>query len=140
MQDWPLLVPTILEHAKQYHAEQEIVTRSLEGPIHRYTYADLYGRSKKCANALKRLGLGDSDVIATMAWNTYRHMEIWYAIMGSGAVCHTINPRLFKDQLIYIANHAEDKVLFLDVSFTSIVEGIQDECPGIRNYVLMTDR
>ena len=74
MQDWPLLVPTILEHANQYHAEQEIVTRSLEGPIHRCTYADLYGRAKRCANVLKRLGLGEGDVIATMAWNTYRHM------------------------------------------------------------------
>ena len=140
MQDWPLVVPTIIEHAKQYHGDREIVTRSVEGPIHRCTYADLYGRSKRCANALHRLELGPGEVIATMAWNTWRHMEIWYAIMGSGAVCHTINPRLFKDQMVYIANHADDKVLFLDTSFVPLVEGIQDECSGIRAYVVMTDR
>ena len=140
MQDWPLVVPTIIEHAKQYHGDREIVTRSVEGAIHRGTYADLYGRSKRCANALERLGLGPGDVVATMAWNTWRHMEIWYAIMGSGAVCHTINPRLFKDQMVYIANHADDRVLFLDTSFVPLVEGIQEQCPGIRAYVVMTDR
>jgi fatty-acyl-CoA synthase len=140
MQNWPLLVPTILDHAKRWHGEQEIVTRTVEGAIHRYTYADLYSRTKRCANALRRLAVREGDVIATMAWNTHRHMEIWYAIMGSGAICHTINPRLFRDQLIYIANHAEDKYLFLDSSFVSVVEEVQEECPGIRGYILMTDR
>ena len=140
MQDWPLLVSTILDHANEWHGEREVVTRTVEGPIHRCTYADLYRRSKRCANALARLGVGRGDVVATMAWNTHRHMEVWYAIMGSGAVCHTLNPRLFKEQLVYIANHAEDKLLLLDTSFVSIVEGIQDECPAIEGYVLMTDR
>ena len=121
MQDWPLLVSTILDHANEWHGEREVVTRTVEGPIHRCTYADLYRRSKRCANALARLGVGRGDVVATMAWNTHRHMEVWYAIMGSGAVCHTLNPRLFKEQMVYIANHAEDKLLLLDTSFVSIV-------------------
>lgn len=140
MQDWPLVVPSIIDHARQYHGDREIVSRTVEGPIHRYGYADLHGRVKRCANALSRLGVRRGDVVATMAWNTYRHMEVWYAIMGSGGVCHTLNPRLFQEQLVYIANHAEDKVLFLDTSFVSIVEGIQDACPGIGTYVVMTDR
>ncbi|HEX7478116.1 MAG TPA: 3-(methylthio)propionyl-CoA ligase [Polyangiales bacterium] len=140
MQDWPLLVSTVLDHARANHPEQEIVTRTVEGPIHRYTYAELHGRSKRCAKALRKLGVREGDVIATLAWNTYRHMEIWYGIMGLGAVCHTINPRLFVDQIIYIANHAEDRYLFLDLSFVAIAEAIAERCPTIKGYVIMTDR
>ena len=140
MQDWPLLVHTILDHAREWHPEREIVTRTVEGPIHRCTYADLHSRARKCANALQRLGIGEGDVVATMAWNTHRHMEAWYGIMGVGAVCHTLNPRLFREQLIYIANHAEDQLIFLDTSFVPILEGVKDELPGVTGYVVMTDR
>src|SRR5262252_3898338 len=130
MQDWPLVISSVLDHAYINHPEREIVSRSVEGPIHRYTYKDLYARSKRCAKALRKLGLREGDVAATLAWNTYRHMEVWYGIMGLGAVCHTINPRLFTDQIIYIANHAEDRVLCLDLTFVPIVEAIQDRCPS----------
>jgi fatty-acyl-CoA synthase len=140
MQDWPLLVSSVLDHAYINHPDQEIVSRSVEGPLHRYTYKDLYVRSKRCANALRKLGLREGEVAATLAWNTYRHMEAWYGIMGLGAVCHTINPRLFVDQIVYIANHAEDKLLLLDLTFVPIAEAIQDKCPGIKSFVIMTDR
>jgi fatty-acyl-CoA synthase len=140
MQDWPLVVPSILEHANVNHPEQEIVTRSVEGPIHRYTYADLYKRAKRCAKALRKLGVREGDVVATLAWNTYRHMEAWYGLMGLGAVCHTLNPRLFPEQIVYIANHAGDKYLFTDLTFVPICAAIQDKCPGIKGFIVMTDR
>jgi acyl-CoA synthetase (AMP-forming)/AMP-acid ligase II len=140
MQDWPLLVPTILDHARVNHPEREIVSRLVEGPIHRYTYRDLHARSKRCAKALHRLGIREGHVVATLAWNTHRHMETWYGIMGNGAVCHTLNPRLFVDQLVYIANHAEDRYLFLDLSFVSCAEAIAERCPTIQGYIIMTDR
>jgi acyl-CoA synthetase (AMP-forming)/AMP-acid ligase II len=140
MQDWPLLVPTILDHARLNHPEREIVSRSVEGPIHRYTYQDLHGRAKRCAKALSRLGVRQGEVVATLAWNTHRHMEAWYGIMGIGAVCHTLNPRLFADQLVYIANHADDRYLLLDLSFVGIAEAIAARCPTIKGYVIMTDR
>jgi acyl-CoA synthetase (AMP-forming)/AMP-acid ligase II len=140
MQDWPLVVPAILEHAKQHHGEQEVVSRSVEGPIHRTTYAELYTRTKKLAKALSKLGVGKGDVIGTLAWNTYRHMEAWYAIMGLGGICHTLNPRLFPEQLVYIANHAEDKYLFADLTFVPLCVALQDKCPGIKGFVIMTDR
>ncbi|MDD9935605.1 MAG: long-chain-fatty-acid--CoA ligase [Myxococcales bacterium] len=140
MQDWPLLVPSILEHARINHGEQEVVTRTVEGPIHRYTYAELYGRAKRCAKALSKLGVGEGDVVATLAWNTHRHMEAWYGIMGIGAVCHTLNPRLFTEQIVYIANHAEDQYVFTDLTFVPICEAIESQCPGIKGFVIMTDR
>jgi len=140
MQDWPLRVSSILEHANRNHGEREVVTRSVEGPIHRYGYADLYKRSKRCAKALHALGIREGDVVATLAWNTYRHMEAWYGIMGLGAVCHTLNPRLFPEQLVYIANHAEDKYVFTDLTFVPLCVAIQDKCPGIKGFVVMTDR
>ena len=140
MQDWPLRVPSILEHANRNHPEQQIVTRSVEGPIHRCSYADLYKRSKRCAKALHKLGVREGDVVATLAWNTYRHMEAWYGIMGLGAVCHTLNPRLFPEQIVYIASHAQDKYLFTDLTFVPLCVAIQDKCPGIKGFVVMTDR
>ncbi len=140
MQDWPLLVSTVIDHARVNHPEREVVTRTCEGPIHRCTYADLHGRAKRCAKALRRLGVREGDVVATLAWNTHRHMEIWYGIMGLGAVCHTLNPRLFLEQLSYIANHAEDKCLFLDLTFVKLAEAMQAHCPTIKGYVIMTDR
>jgi acyl-CoA synthetase (AMP-forming)/AMP-acid ligase II len=140
MQDWPLLVPSILEHANNNHPDREVVSRTIEGPIHRYTYRDLYKRAKRCAKALTKLGVGEGDIVATMAWNTYRHMEAWYGIMGIGAVCHTLNPRLFVDQLVYIANHAEDKYLFVDLTFVPLCVALQEKCPSIKGFIVMTDR
>jgi fatty-acyl-CoA synthase len=140
MQDWPLVVSSVLDFAYTNHPEQEVVSRSTEGPIHRYTYKDLYQRAKKCAKALRKLGLGQGQVAATMAWNTGRHMEAWYGIMGLGAVCHTLNPRLFPDQLVYIINHAEDKFILFDLTFLPIIEAIADKCPTVKSFVLLTDR
>jgi acyl-CoA synthetase (AMP-forming)/AMP-acid ligase II len=140
MQDWPLLVPSILEHANTNHAEQQVVTRTIEGPIHRYGYGDLYRRAKRVAKALTRLGVTEGDIVATMAWNSHRHMEAWYGIMGIGAVCHTLNPRLFVDQLVYIANHADDKYLFVDLTFVPLCVALQEKCPRIKGFIVMTDR
>src|SRR5690242_7929596 len=140
MQDWPLLVPSILDHARLYHPEREVVSRSVEGPIHRYTYGDMHGRAKRCAKALTKLGVRKGQVVATLAWNTYRHMEAWYGIMGLGAVCHTLNPRLFPEQLVYIVNHAEDQYLFTDLTFVPLVAAIQDKCPKVKGVIVMTDR
>jgi acyl-CoA synthetase (AMP-forming)/AMP-acid ligase II len=140
MQDWPLLVSSIIDHARLNHPEREVVTRSVEGPIHRYTYRDMHGRSKRFAKALTRLGVKQGGVVATLAWNTYRHMEAWYGIMGIGAVCHTLNPRLFPEQLIYIANHAEDQYLLLDLTFVPLAEAIAAKIPSIKGYIILTDR
>lgn len=139
MQDWPLLVHTVIDHAAQYHGDREIVTRSVEGPIRRTTYKAVHSRARKIANALQSLGLGKGDVIATMAWNTDRHLEAWYGIMGLGAVCHTLNPRLFAEQLVYIANHAEDKVIFVDLTFVPIIEGIADQLSHLKHVIIMCD-
>jgi len=139
MQEWPLLIHTIIDHAARNHGEREIVTRTVEGPIHRYTYKDLHSRSRKAAKALTKMGVQLGDRIATLAWNTHRHMEIWYGIMGIGAVCHTINPRLFHDQIEYIVNHAEDRMIFVDLTFVPILEAIQDKLPTVECYVVMTD-
>ncbi|MBC7103780.1 MAG: fatty-acid--CoA ligase [Parvibaculum sp.] len=140
MQDWPLRVTTIIDHAARFHGDREIVTRSIEGPITRTTYGQVHLRARKVAQALTRLGIKEGDIVATMAWNTARHLEAWYGIMGMGAVCHTLNPRLFAEQLIYIINHAEDKVIFLDLTFVPILEGVADKLPNVKNYVIMTDR
>lgn len=140
MQDWPLRVTTIIDHAARFHGDREIVTRSVEGPITRTTYKEIHLRARKVAQALSRLGIREGDIVATMAWNTARHLEAWYGIMGMGAVCHTLNPRLFAEQLVYIINHAEDKVIFLDLTFVPILEGIADKLPKVKAYVVMTDR
>ena len=141
MQDWPLLVHRVLDHASNWHGEREIVSRSVEGPIHRETYRDLDRRSRALASvARKRLNVKEGQIIATMAWNGYRHMEIWYGIMGLGAVVHTLNPRLFPEQLIYIINHAEDQWVFTDLTFVAIFEKLQEQIPTVRGFVIMTDR
>jgi acyl-CoA synthetase (AMP-forming)/AMP-acid ligase II len=139
MQDWPLLVHTILDHAA-WLGRREVVSRTVEGPVHRYTYQDLDRRARMLASAAAgRLGIGCGDVVGTMAWNTYRHAEIWYGLMGMGAVVHTLNPRLFSDQLAYIINHAEDRWLFLDLTFVPLLEGLSPRLPKVRGYVVMTD-
>jgi fatty-acyl-CoA synthase len=141
MQDWPLLVHTILDHASRWHAGQEIVSRTPEGPINRYTYRDLDRRARRLASATKRaLGIVQGEIIATMAWNSHRHLEIWYGLMGLGAVVHTLNPRLFAPQLDYIINHAGDRLICLDLTFVPILEALASRLPGVGGYVIMTDR
>ena len=139
MMNTPLLVSSIMRHAEAYHADTEIVSRTVEGPIHRYTYAELSRRAKKLANALGRLGLEQGDRVGTLAWNGYRHMELYYGVSGSGLVCHTINPRLFREQIAYIIDHAGDRVLFSDLSFLPILEALADTLKELKAVVVMTD-
>lgn len=136
MQDWPLTVDKILDHARINHAHREIVTRSVEGPITRTTYARVFDRAKQVSAALILRGVRLGDRVATLAWNTERHIETWYGAMGIGAVLHTLNPRLFPEQLIYIANHAEDKVLFFDATFLPLVEAIAEKLTHTELFVL----
>lgn len=139
MQDVPLLVNRILDHAIVNHPEREIVSRLVEGNIHRETYADAHLRARKLSQALQELGFGQGDVLATLAWNTHRHFEAWYGITGIGGVYHTLNPRLFADQLSYIINHAGDKVIFTDLTFVPILEGIEKDIPDVKGFIIMTD-
>ncbi|WGU41355.1 MULTISPECIES: long-chain-fatty-acid--CoA ligase [unclassified Phenylobacterium] len=139
MQDWPLTVDKILDHAKAWHGGREVVSRSVEGPIVRTTYGAIHERAKRVSNALKALGVVPGDRVATLAWNTGRHIEAWYGIMGMGAVCHTLNPRLFAEQLVYIINHADDKVIFTDLTFLPILAGIRDQIPGVKHFVVLSD-
>lgn len=139
MQDWPLLISSLIEHADAFHGETEIVSRSIEGPIHRYTYHDAHLRSKRLANALVKLGAKHGDRIATIAWNGYRHFEIYFAVSGMGAVCHTINPRLFPEQIVYIANHAEDVFVFVDLTFVPMIEKMCPQFKSVKGVVIMTD-
>ncbi len=139
MQDYPLLVHTIIDHAALNHGEREMVTRAVEGPIRRCTLADIRTRALSAAKALQREGIGLGDRVATMAWNTDRHMETWYGIMGVGAICHTINPRLFAEQLVYIFNHAEDRILFVDTTFVPLIEAISSQLQSVEKYIVLTD-
>jgi acyl-CoA synthetase (AMP-forming)/AMP-acid ligase II len=140
MQNWPLVVPSVIDHAARWHGEREMVTRTVEGPIHRTNYAELHLRARKLAQALQRLGVAKGQVVGTMAWNTHRHFEAWYAIMGAGAVCHTLNPRLFAEQLVYIVNHGEDRIVLLDTTFVPLLEAIWEKLPNVKAYILLTDR
>jgi len=140
MMQWPLLISSLLVHAERHHGEQEIVSRRVEGDIHRTTFAELAARSRRMANALARLGVKNGDRVGTLAWNGYRHLEVYYAASGSGAVLHTLNPRLHPDQLAYIANHAEDKVLCFDMTFLPLVEAVAAKLASVRHFVAMTDR
>jgi fatty-acyl-CoA synthase len=139
MQDWPLLVHRVLDHAATQHGNREVVSRSIEGPIHRTTYAQVRKRALKVAQRLEREGIKLGDRVATLAWNTWRHLETWYGITGIGAVYHTINPRLFPEQILYIANHAEDRMMFLDLTFVPLMEKLQDKLPMIQRFVILTD-
>jgi fatty-acyl-CoA synthase len=139
MQDWPLTVDKILDHAKNWHPNREVVTRSVEGPIERTTYGAIHGRAKRVSNALKAWGVQPGDRIATLAWNTADHIEAWYGIMGIGAVCHTLNPRLFPEQLVYIINHAADRIIFVDLTFVPLLDAILPHCPSVERVVIMTD-
>jgi 3-(methylthio)propionyl---CoA ligase len=140
MMDVPLLVSSLIEHAGRCHGDTEIVSRTIEGPIHRYTYAEAEKRSKRLAQALARLGVRAGDRIGTLAWNGYRHFELYFGVSGMGAVIHTVNPRLFPEQLAYIVNHAEDAYVFFDLTFTPLVEKLAPECKRVKGWVAMTDR
>ncbi|HMQ71279.1 MAG TPA: 3-(methylthio)propionyl-CoA ligase [Rubrivivax sp.] len=140
MQQHPLLISSLLVHAERHHGAQEIVSRRVEGDIHRTTYRELAARSRRLAKALAALGVGMSDRVATLAWNGYRHMELYYAVSGSGAVLHTLNPRLHPDQVVYIADHAEDKVLCFDLTFLPLVEAVASRLKTVKHFVAMTDR
>jgi len=139
MQDWPLTVDKILDHAKNWHGEREVVTRSVEGPIVRTNYAAIHDRARRVSNALLAWGIKPGDRVATLAWNTGNHMETWYGIMGIGAICHTLNPRLFPEQLAYIINHAEDRVIFTDLTFVPLLEAVLPHCPTVERVIVMTD-
>ncbi|MEL6750768.1 MAG: long-chain-fatty-acid--CoA ligase [Pseudomonadota bacterium] len=139
MQDWPLLCHTIIDHAARVHGEQEIVTRSVEGPITRSNFRTLRHNALRVAQALARDGHTLGDRVATLAWNTDKHMEVWYGAMGIGGVYHTLNPRLFPEQMAWIINHAEDTILFTDLTFVPIVEAIADKIPTVRKIVVLTD-
>jgi fatty-acyl-CoA synthase len=140
MQHQPLLISTLLTHAERHHGNQEVVSRRVEGDIHRQTYGDLGQRARCLANALTTLGVSFGDRVGTLAWNGYRHMELYYAVSGSGAVLHTLNPRLHADQVKWIADHAEDRVLFFDLTFLPLGESIAGKVSTITRFVLMTDR
>jgi 3-(methylthio)propionyl---CoA ligase len=140
MQDRPLLIQQIIEHAAANHGDTEIVSRALEGGIHRYTYREAQVRAKKMAETLIGLGIRQGDRIGTLAWNGYRHFELYYGISGMGAVCHTINPRLFPEQIVYIVNHAEDQLLFVDLNLLPAVEKLMPQLRTVRHVVAMTDR
>jgi fatty-acyl-CoA synthase len=139
MQDWPLLCHRIIDHAAINHGEREVVSRSIEGPIHRTNYAEIRARSVRVAQRLERDGIKLGDRVATLAWNTWRHLESWYGILGLGAVYHTINPRLFAEQIIWIVNHAEDRVMMTDLTFLPLLEKIADKLPTVERYIVLTD-
>jgi len=136
----PLLISSLLTHAERHHGEQEVVSRRVEGDVHRYTFRDLSARARRMANAVAALHVKFGDRVATLAWNGYRHMELYYAVSGSGAVLHTLNPRLHPDQVVWIADHAEDKVLFFDLSFLPLIEAVANRVKTIKAFVAMTDR
>ena len=140
MMDMPLVISSLLVHAARHFSATEIVSRRVEGDIHRYTYADCEQRARQLADAFSSLGVSKGQRIATLAWNGYRHMELYYAAGGSGAVVHTINPRLHPDQLVWIADHAEDQFLAFDLSFLPIIEAIAARCKTVKGWIAMCDR
>ncbi len=140
MMQQPLLISSLITHAERHHGDQEIVSRRVEGDIHRTTYSALAAQSRQLAKALAALGVGHGDRVATLAWNGYRHMALYYAVSGSGAVLHTLNPRLHPDQVVYIADHAEDQVLCFDMTFLPLVEAVAARLKTVKHFVAMTDR
>ena len=139
MQNQPLLISSLLEFAERHHADGEIVSRRVEGDIHRYTYKDMAARARKVARVLDAMQLEAGDRAATLAWNGYRHLELYYGVSGSERVLHTLNPRLHPDQVVWIVNHAEDKVVFFDTSFLPIIQAVHTRCPQVTNWVALCD-
>jgi fatty-acyl-CoA synthase len=139
MQDWPLLCHRIIDHAAANHAKRRVISRSVEGPLHTTDYATIRTRALKVAKRLDRDGIRQGERVATLAWNTWRHLECWYGIVGVGAVYHTVNPRLFPEQIAWIVNHAEDRVMMTDLTFVPLLEKIADKVGTIERYVVLTD-
>jgi fatty-acyl-CoA synthase len=139
MQNWPLLCHRVVDHAATYHGARTVVSRSVEGPFHTTNYAEIRARALKVAQRLERDGIKLGDRVATLAWNTWRHLEVWYGIMGIGAIYHTVNPRLFADQIVWIINHAEDRVIFVDLTFVPLLEKLADKLPTVERYIVLTD-
>lgn len=140
MQDRPLLISSLIEHAARFHPDTEIVSRLPEGPMHRTTWAGVAKRSRQVANALAKLGIQPGERVGTLAWNSYRHLALYFGVSGTGAVLHTVNPRLFPEQIDYIVNHAEDQVLFFDITFAPLVEKLAPALKTVKAFIAMTDR
>ena len=140
MQDWPLLLHCVIDHAANFHGERKIITRSIEGPIRTTNYRELRARALKVSQRLRKDGIKLGDRVATLAWNTWRHLETWYGITGIGAIYHTVNPRLFPEQICWIVNHAEDRMMFVDLTFLPILEKHAAGLKTIERYVILTDR
>lgn len=140
MMDQPLLISSIIRHVDRYFGDVEVVSRLPDGDIHRYTYRDCHRRARQLAKALSNLGVGVGDRVATLAWNGYRHLEAYFAVPGAGMVLHTINPRLHLDQIVYIAEHAEDQYVLFDLAFLPQAEAIAQRCPGVKGFVALCDR
>lgn len=139
MQDWPLVISKIIDYAACQHGSREVVTRSVEGPIVRHDYASIRRRALQVAQRLEADGIHAGDRIATLAWNTARHLEAWYGITGAGAIYHTINPRLFPEQIAWIVNHAEDRVVLVDLTFVPLLEALATKLPTVERYIVLTD-
>src|SRR3977135_2715908 len=139
MQDWPLLCHRVIDHAAINTPDRPVVTRSVEGPIHTTTYAEVRARALRVAQRLDRDGIKLGDRVGTLAWNTWRHLEARDGDMGSGAIYPTVNPRLFPEQIIWIVNHAEDRVMMVDLTFVPLLEKLADKLPTIERYVVLTD-
>jgi fatty-acyl-CoA synthase len=139
MQDWPLLCHRIIDYAAAQHGERAVISRSVEGPIHRTTYGAINQRARRVARRLESDGLRLGDRAATLAWNTWRHLEIWYGLLGLGSIYHTVNPRLFPEQIAWIINDAEDRMLFVDLTFVPIIEKLRDQLKSIKKIVVLTD-
>ncbi|MEG2630570.1 MAG: AMP-binding protein, partial [Comamonas sp.] len=139
MQSQPLLISSLIDFAARHHGDAEIVSRRVEGDIHRYTYRDLSARSKQLANAVEALGVAPGERVASLAWNGYRHMEMYFGVSGAGRVLHTINPRLHPDQIAWIVGHAEDKVLCFDLTFLPLVQAVHAKCPTVQKWVALCD-
>ena len=139
MQDWPLLCHRIIDHAALNHGERPVISRSIEGPMHRTNYAEIRARALRGSQRLERDGIKLGDRVATLGWNTWRHLESWYGILGIGAIYHTVNPRLFVDQIAWIINHAEDRVIMTDLTFVPLLEKIGDHLPSVERYIVFTD-
>ena len=139
MQSQQLLISSLIEFAERHHGEQQIVSRRCEGDLHRYGYRELAQRSRQLAQALQRLGVRSGERVATLAWNGHRHLELYYAVSGSGAVLHTLNPRLHPDQVAWIINHAEDEVFCFDTTFWPLVQAVAARCPRVKLWVALCD-
>ena len=140
MMNMPLLISSLIRHAATHHGDTEIVSRLTEGGIHRYTYADAHRRAQQMANVLTQLGIKAGDRVGTLAWNGFRHFETYFAASGMGAVLHTVNPRLFPEQITYIINHADDQYVFFDITFAPLIDGVAPHCKNVKGWVAMTDR